>query len=72
MEESDFYGISGMKETVCLSHITDGVLRDALGEVADQFECSFCQRTSGRSEEPFAVAMDELGSRVWDVVTWLY
>ena len=72
MEESDFYGISGMKETVCLSHITDDVLRGALGEVADKFECSFCPRTSERSTEPFAVAMDELGSRVWDVVTWLY
>lgn len=72
MEESDFYGIGGMTETVCLDHFTDGVLRNALESEADSYECSFCGREGAEGEAPFAVEMDELGALVWEVLTWLY
>lgn len=72
MEPSDFYGIGGMEETVCLDHFTDRVLRDALASEADRFECSFCGRKTVAGEAPFAVEMDELGALVWDVLTWSY
>lgn len=72
MEPSDFYGISGMEETVCVEHFTDGVLRDALGREADRFECSFCGRKAAAGEAPFAIEMDQLGALVWDVLTWSY
>lgn len=72
MKESDFYGIGGMAETVCLDHFTDEVLRKALASKADSLECSFCGRRAVGDEAPFAVEMDELGTLVWDALTWSY
>lgn len=72
MEPSYFYGIGGMDETVCVDHFTDDALHAALSDVADKFECSFCGRIPEPGEPAFAVDMDELGVRVWDVVNWLY
>ncbi|QIZ99429.1 RES domain-containing protein [Leifsonia sp. PS1209] len=72
MEPSDFYGIGGMDETACVDHIRDDVLHAALSNVADKFECSFCGRKPEPGEPAFAVELDELGVRVWDVLNWLY
>ncbi|WP_301113672.1 RES domain-containing protein [Microbacterium sp.] len=72
MEPSDFYGIYGMDETVCLDHITDRVLRDLLSFGLSEFRCSFCGRSEPDGGIPFAILMDELGDRVWEAANWLY
>lgn len=61
-----------MDETVCVDHFTDDVLRAELAAVADKFECSYCEREPEPGEPAFAVEMDEVGVRVWDVLNWLY
>lgn len=61
-----------MSETVCLDHFTDEVLRNALASEAHSLKCSFCGREGVEGDAPFAVEMDELGTLVWDVLTWSY
>lgn len=72
MEPSDFYGIYGMEETVCLDHISDSVLRSKLAGRAEKYECSFCGRAERPNGAPFSVGMDELGEQVWEAANWLY
>jgi hypothetical protein len=72
VEPSDFYGIGGMSETVCLDHITDVVLQDVLRPEMEDTECSYCGRVASGDEPPFAVTMDQLGACVWEAANWLY
>lgn len=72
VEPSDFYGIGGMSETVCLDHITDAVLQSELRPEMSELNCSYCGRKASGDEPPFAVPMDELGDRVWEAANWLY
>ncbi|UIN30637.1 RES domain-containing protein [Microbacterium binotii] len=72
MDPSDFYGIYGMTETVCLDHITDDVLRGRLAGMAEKFACSFCDRVERPDGVPFAIMMDDLGDHVWEAANWLY
>lgn len=62
-----------MEETVCLSHITDDVLRGQLSFGVSEFKCSYCGRSGPEGGGmPFAILMDELGDRVWEAANWLY
>lgn len=72
MEPSDFYGIYGLNETMCVEHVRDQILRADLSKIADKFQCSFCARKQKQDELAFAVDLDELGTRVWNTLNWLY
>lgn len=70
MEHPD--GFSSIDATLCISHITDDVLKSRLDPDVDRFECSFCGRTETAGETPFAVSMDLLGDYVWEAASWMY
>ena len=65
-------GFSSIDATLCVSHITDDVLRGRLEPDADAFACSYCGRTASVGEEPFAVPMDLVGEYVWEAASWVY
>lgn len=58
-----------MRETLCIDHITDRVLRRHLEQAVTERACSFCAR---QGYEPFAVPMDNVAQEVYQVITWLY
>lgn len=54
---------------VCLAHITDEFLRDAVAEQVREYECFACGRTGVAGQgDPFAVPLDELTERVLSAV----
>lgn len=72
MDPSDFYGIYGMAELVCLDHISDAVLRNALDEELADGTCSYCGRESPDEGGQCIVSMNALGEKVWEAANWLY
>lgn len=72
MEESDFFGISGMDGSLCLEHLTDPALREQLQDECTEVECFVCGRRGSHEDKPFAVEMDALGAVVWEAANWLY
>lgn len=65
-------GYTGSEKTICIEHVTDAVLRHQVEPDVSELACSFCGRSVRADEPPFAVPLDSIGDRVYEVALWLY